>query len=240
MNKFKYKGNELNIFKYASNWKDYYFLLCKIYIGKKDNVLEVGAGIGTLTKLFLENLIVENWTALEPDKYNFSQLKKILLQIEKLAKFEIINSSIEDYLKTSKKYSIMIIADVLEHIKDDKSILLKLTKILKKNGKIIIFVPANMLLYSKFDKNIGHHRRYSKKELIKIVPPNMKIYDFKFIDSVGFFASLLNKFLINSGEPSLKQILFWDRYLIKLSKMIDKILNYKFGKNIFMLIKRIN
>ena len=144
---------------------------------------------------------------------------------------EIPNNKIEKNYDFKKKFSVIILADVLEHIYEDKKILFKLRGILEKNGVIIIFVPAHRMLFSKFDMQIGHFRRYSKKQIINIVPQKMRICELKFIDSIGFFASLFNKFFLKSSNPSLKQVNFWDKFLIPLSRIIDKLLIYKFGKN---------
>ena len=127
-------------------------------------------------------------------------------------------------------------ADVLEHLENDKEILDKLFKRLRLGGKVIIFVPACQFLFSDFDKKIGHFRRYSFDTLFNILPSNSKILDSKYIDSVGFFASLMNKLIMKESSPSLKQILFWDRIIVPLSKIFDKFFSFKFGKNIYLTI----
>jgi len=109
---------------------------------------------------------------------------------------------------------------------------------LNDRGKIIIFVPAHQFLYSVFDKKIGHYRRYNISSLNAILPTELKNISYKYIDSIGFFASLANKFLLKSPTPSLKQVLFWDRYLIPLSRIFDRLMGFRFGKNIYAIIYR--
>ena len=92
-------------------------------------------------------------------------------------------------MKVSKKFDVIILADVLEHLQNDKEILFELYKILNPKGRIIIFTPACQYLYSRFDKEIGHFRRYSFDTLENIIPNNSKILMMKYIDSFGFFAS---------------------------------------------------
>lgn len=239
MDKFTYTGNELDIFSKAKNWKSYYLFLAKKYLSNNEKVLEVGAGIGSITNLFLDNYKNLDWTAIEPDKKNFDKLNSRLQKLRsKGHKVIIENITLENLPTYKNKYSTIILADVLEHIEDDFSLLLKLSSMLKSNGKILIFVPAHQLLYSEFDKQIGHFRRYSKKSLINIVPPNLKINKINYIDSVGFFASLANKFFLKSANPSLSQIIFWDTYLVSFSRILDKFLRYSFGKNIFLVISK--
>ena len=235
---FKYTGSELEIFERAINWKDYYYELCAKFLQNNESVLEVGAGIGGLTKIYLRNRFYKKWTCIEPDKKNYKKLKKNLEIYSKKNNLEIINSSIEDYLKVSKKFDLIILADVLEHLQNDKEILFRLYKILNSKGRIILFTPACQYLYSKFDKEIGHFRRYSFETLENIIPNNSEILMLKYIDSFGFFASLTNKLIIKSATPSLKQILFWDRLIIPISKKLDYFFSYKFGKNIFMILSK--
>ena len=73
-------------------------------------------------------------------------------------KYSIINKY------TKKKFDLILLADVLEHIKDDKKIVNKLSKSLKNNGFILITVPSYKILFSKKDIILGHYRRYSKKK----------------------------------------------------------------------------
>jgi hypothetical protein len=37
---------------------------------------------------------------------------------------------------------------------------------LKKKGKLNLLVPAKKFAYTKLDKELGHHRRYEKQEII--------------------------------------------------------------------------
>ena len=50
--------------------------------------------------------------------------------------------------------------NVLEHIDDDEKALATLGEALTADGVLCLFVPAFELLYSDFDRRIGHHRRY--------------------------------------------------------------------------------
>ena len=38
---------------------------------------------------------------------------------------------------------------------------------LRDNGKLFLYVPANMILWTKLDDIVGHYRRYDKDSLKK-------------------------------------------------------------------------
>lgn len=66
-------------------------------------------------------------------------------------------------------YDYLAVFEVLEHIKDDKEALEKWSQLLKRDGRIIVSVPAKMKYYSYQDKASGHIRRYERDELVELL-----------------------------------------------------------------------
>ena len=49
-------------------------------------------------------------------------------------------------------------------------------------------MPAFNILFSKFDRDVGHFRRYNKKNLLEIFSKlDIDIKQLKYFDSMGFF-----------------------------------------------------
>ena len=107
------------------------------------------------------------------------------------------------------------------------------------NGILLIYVPACQFLYSDFDASIGHFRRYSSLTLNYVIPKSVRIETLKYFDSLGWFLSFANKLILRSSTPSLKQVLFWDRVVLPVSIFLDKIIGYRFGKDIFCVVKNV-
>ena len=59
--------------------------------------------------------------------------------------------------------------NVVEHIEDDKLALENCYKLLKPGGHVVILVPAYQSLYNRFDKELEHFRRYTKKTLKAVI-----------------------------------------------------------------------
>ena len=188
---------------------------------KVKGFFDFGSGIGT----FASNLRTKGYsiTCIEPDKLHCEILEQNGFSI-RAGLDEIPNDTI-DYL-----YSL----NVLEHIQEDQKILDQMYQKASKGGKIYIFVPAFSVLYSSFDKRVGHVRRYSQDDLLaKVKKAGFVIETTKYIDSIGFFAALVYKFLDNGkGELKLKQLLFYDRVVLPFSLAFDFIFSKFFGKNI--------
>lgn len=85
-----------------------------------------------------------------------------------------------------RRFDLIVMFDVLEHIEDDIAALLRLRAMLKPGGLIFVTVPALPWLWSKHDEIHHHKRRYSRRSLeqtlraARLVP-----------EKVGFFNSLL-------------------------------------------------
>ena len=223
-----YIGSELELFSHAKLWKQYWASKIRPLI--KGPVLEVGAGIGSNTKLLdiQDNL----WDQLEPDTNFYRQLKN---DSQQLSHCEAFHGILKNHPKTN--YQSIIYIDVLEHIEHDDEELKIAADKLKKGGKIIVLSPAHQSLMSNFDLNIGHFRRYNKKLLKDICPKNMSVQMQYYLDSVGLAASFAARF-VKSGNPTLKQILLWDRFMIPLSRLIDPLFFFSLGKTIITVYEK--
>jgi len=221
---YLYPGAELELFSYAINWKSYFKKHLIPYV--QGRVLEVGAGIGETSK-FLQNTKVSHWTYLEPDRRLFSDLVKKNCGSKS---DEFICGTTEDIKE--KNFDTILYIDVLEHIEDDLNELKFCSRLLAKNGRIIILSPAHNILFSQFDKSIGHFRRYNHKMLKNLEYKDLRLKQYIYLDSLGLFLNLCNKLILKKSIPNIKQILFWDRCIVPISKLLDPILGKKFGKTI--------
>lgn len=223
-----YPGKELEIFDKAVFWRKYIYFLVRKYL--KNGLLEVGAGIGSFTKNYKNNFT--NITLTELDKKNIKKLKKRF----KNSKIKILSKFTSEI---GKKFNTILYMNVLEHIKNDKKeINISLSK-LNKKGYLIILVPAHNELYTKFDKEIGHFRRYKINFFKKLKLKNSKIIKLQYLDCLGYFLYYLNKmFYKDEVYPSESKIFIWDKFFTPLTFFLDKFLNYKFGKNILCIIKK--
>ncbi|MCW5312704.1 methyltransferase type 12 [Nostoc sp. KVJ3] len=230
MSYFTYIGTELVLFAQATNWKNYVRILLKEYI--KGDVLEVGAGIGTNTHLLCHS-DYRTWLCLEPDTMLLNSLK-YSININGITNCSVLNGTI-DLLNKEQLFDSILYIDVLEHIDNDKEEVIKAFQHLKINGNLIILSPAHQWLFTPFDSAVGHYHRYSTSTLKAVLPDDIEIIKLGYLDCIGLLASLGNKLILKQSQATIKQITIWDKFMVPLSRIFDKILGYRFGKSILLI-----
>ena len=224
-----YPGLELENFDKAVIWRKYIYLLIKKYVS--NDVLEVGAGIGSFTKNYKKK--TRNLTLSEIDNSNFNFLTK---KFKDKNNIKVINSFTG---QISETFNTILHLNVLEHIEKDVEEINQALKKLKPNGHLIILVPAHNELYGKFDKAIGHIKRYKIDFFKSLKLDNAEVMELYYLDSLGYFLYYLNKiFFKEEIYPTKLKIFLWDKLFTPFSMILDKLLYYKFGKNVMCVIKK--
>ena len=224
-----YEGWELGFFDSSKNFRKYQFDLIKQFIF--GNVAEIGPGNGIVLELYLDHC--EKLDLFEPDKNLYSKLNNKFSDYRKIT---VINNELS---MSSNIYDVILYLDVLEHIEDYEKEILKAHKALKKGGYLVINVPAFQFLYSDFDKDVGHFKRYSKKDITDLVlKNNLKITRLNYYDTIGFLLSFLSKMISSNYKKNFeKKIKIWNS-LIPASRILDKIFISSFGKSLLIVIKK--
>ena len=222
-----YIGSELELFAAATNWKAYFSSALAPFIGAR--VLEIGAGIGNNIP-FLHTPAVRQWTSVEPDPDLARRIAERITLGELPESCRVLVGTIESIDETSRFNTVFYI-DVLEHIADDAAELNYAAGHLAPDGDLVVLAPAHQFLFSEFDAAIGHHRRYDAVSLTAVTPPRCRLRTCFMLDSVGFFASLANRFMLAADAVTPADRL-WGKVLIPVSRVLDNVTGHKFGKSI--------
>ena len=226
----KYLNEVLEFFDISDNYRSYQIELFGNYVGKE--ILEVGAGRGKIIEILAQNSEKE-FTLLELDK-NFFDILNNKFNSKNIKVLEERTQNIKE-----NKFDTIFYLDVIEHIEDDRFELDTAYNLLKKNGHLIIIVPAFQILFSKFDQKVGHFRRY-RKEFFKRYSDekNLKIKKLVYFDFLGFFIILFSKLLnLTNSKKTTLGIKIWN-FLIPLSRLIDKITFHSIGKSIVCIYEK--
>ena len=68
-----------------------------------------------------------------------------------------------------KNIHVVALLDVIEHIEEDKPFLASIVEKMDEGAKLVITVPAHNMFWSTWDAQLGHHRRYNRKQLLSLL-----------------------------------------------------------------------
>ncbi|MEL6473946.1 MAG: class I SAM-dependent methyltransferase [Pseudomonadota bacterium] len=223
-----YIGDELELFKHATNWKSYFASKLKPSIG--GDVAEVGAGLGGTTATLCSG-DEPTWLCLEPDSNLADQISK-KVDDGQLPGNVSVRAATLAATEPGPRFDTILYVDVLEHIEADAAEVALAVDRLKPGGKLVVLSPAHQALFSPFDARIGHFRRYSKSSLSALTPPTATLDRLFYLDSIGLLASAANKVLLNQAEPKLSQIQVWDKAMVPVSRVVDPLIFGSLGKTV--------
>jgi SAM-dependent methyltransferase len=228
MTPYRYIGEELDVFAHAHNWKTY--LRSAIGGHLTGDVLEVGAGIGATTRVFCDGR-QRSWTCLEPDPHLAARLERSLAEQPMAVVPRVTVGALTD-LPRERSFDTILYIDVLEHIEDDRVELERAAALLKPNGAVVVLSPAHQELYTAFDANIGHFRRYNRPMFRALTPRGTILETLRYLDSTGLLLSTANRLFLRSGNPTIAQVRLWDRFFVAASRLIDPLFGYRVGKSL--------
>ena len=184
----------LNQFKFKKTSFTLFLEKIKNHLNKNCTVLEIGAYYGVLGKLIQP--LVKEYTGLELSKHASDYSKNN-------SNLNIINQSIEEYSKNNKKYDIIIMTDVIEHLDKPFELLSLIEKSLNKNGKLILSTFNFDSLFSKImGKNypwiIPMHKYYFSNTTLKnaLTESKLELFDIQNDTRIISLEYLLQKFNI--------------------------------------------
>lgn len=233
MTDFKYEGKDLEAMSFAKNYHAWILDIFKKFLGSK--VAEVGVGSGDFSSLLLK-LPIKELTAIEPSKKMFNKHVEIIGDDIRIKRHNAFFSDIKDRYKNY--FDSMIYVNVMEHIENDSTELTHIYNSLKQGGNVCIFVPALSWLYSRYDKSIGHFRRYHKKELVnKLEKAGFEITHVQYFDILGILPWFIVCKLL-SKEPNSKNVSVYDKFVVPIAKIIETIFPIPIGKNLLVVAKK--
>ena len=140
--------------------------------------------------------------------------------------------------KFKTHFDSIIYVNVLEHIKNDENELIEVYKALTNGGHALIFVPAIPLLYSKFDKNIGHFRRYYKNDLVQLAQKiGFNIKKAKYFDFAGIIPWYIF-FVLFKQQLTRDRVSLYDQWAVPVIQKIERLVIPPVGKNLLLVLQK--
>ena len=202
----------------------------------KGEILEIGSGIGNISRLVISEghcitLSDYNEEYCEILKNEFSATKNVreILSIDLL--HPDFNNKYDAY---REKFDSIFLLNVIEHIKEDDMAVKNCRYLLRQAGHLILLAPAYSWLYSSFDKQLGHFRRYTLRSLGELLKGNnFNILSGSYFNFAGIGGWLLFGKILNQKKLSSREMSAFNR-IVPIAKLIDKLFAKKSGLSIIV------
>lgn len=129
-------------------------------------VLEIGAGIGTLTSQCLPR---EAYVASDINHHYLAYLRNLAVGKPYLQIRRLDLTDADGFEDLAGSFDTVICLNVLEHIPDDLQGLKNLFTALEPGGTAVVLVPQGQHLYGSLDRVLGHVRRYSRRDIESVM-----------------------------------------------------------------------
>ena len=124
-------------------------------------VVEIGCGNGLVQRQMEDHYGI----ATDGFDLNLGALRRSVVRRSNLFYYDITELRPE----FQEAYDLVILFDVLEHIEGEIEFLEAVSFCLKRGGFLLINVPALQTLYSAYDREAGHLRRYTISSLRRVL-----------------------------------------------------------------------
>lgn len=222
---------------FARKYHAWIFEEIQPYLGER--IVEVGAGIGSFSKLLLSDR--PRWIGLVEPSEMCERLAASVAEWRKSTDISVYRSTFREVAESieAQKPESIVYVNVLEHVADDRMELESMYRALPRNGRIVIFVPALPWLYGALDRRLGHYRRYRKTELEAACRSiGFTIVHSRYFDLAGVVGWWLKYKVLRSESLEGGVVDFYDRYVVPISKKIESAFAPPIGKNVLLVARK--
>jgi len=130
------------------------------YLG--DRVLEVGAGIATLTSQFIPR---ELYVATDSNPHCLRYLQSFSIGKPYLHVHHMNPNDAEHFDGLQEKFDTALVVNILDRVEDDQTVLRNVWSALQPGGRALVFVPQNPHLFGELDTTLRRRERYTRAKL---------------------------------------------------------------------------
>ncbi|MEM7236054.1 MAG: class I SAM-dependent methyltransferase [Planctomycetota bacterium] len=204
-------------------------------------VLEVGCGIGNITRLILETQGVEHVHGIDMDPAYVARLLDELPE----DRCSATACSVEEFQTpdfheaADQSFDAIVCSNVLEHIEDDFAAMRNFRRMLRPGGHALILVPAHPWLFCGLDSNLSHFRRYTKDRFRHLAREcGVELVSMRHFNPVGIAGWWLNGKVLGREVLPAGQMRTYAKFAIPISALIDRLNPFPLGISLIGCFRR--
>jgi SAM-dependent methyltransferase len=195
------------------------------YLG--DDPLEIGSGLGDYARTWLDDGLAKVTVSdLDPHRL---QLLRERFAADPRASVE----QIDVFTAAPARHSSAVAVNVLEHIQDDSGALSGMARLVAPGGVVAVFVPAFPFAMSRFDREVGHFRRYRAASLSQAFETaGLRVERLHYVNAPGLFAWFAGMRLLRMTPQDGVTVRLWDRFVVPVARAVEGRVRPPFGQSL--------
>lgn len=201
------------------------------WVGQR--VLEIGAGVGTMSALLLDR---ERLVLSDINPHYIERLRARFGGQEQVRVVPLRLPATNGDL-VAERLDTIICLNVLEHVRDDELSLATMFQLLQPGGRLVLLVPSLPVIYGTLDRALGHFRRYTPSELRRKYAiagfwmRHLEYFNLAGVPGWWFTGRVLKRELIPTGS------LRWYDALVPLFRL-ERFLPWRLGQSLIAVGER--
>jgi SAM-dependent methyltransferase len=147
----------------------------------------------------------------------------------------VFAGTLDDYIAAHGTACVdtIVSSNVIEHIEDDVACLRAMHDLLRPGGAVGLYVPARPELYGSLDEAVGHHRRYTRKELAdKLTSAGFRVETVKYRNLVGVLPWLITGRILRKQKVGNASLRLFDRVVFPICRRLEDLFPPRYGLNL--------
>lgn len=204
--------------------------LARPYLG--DDPLELGSGHGDYAQLWLDDGVPR----ISLTEVDAERRATLVRRFSADPRVRVQNLDLESV--ASAQHSAMVSFNVLEHIEDDGAALSTARTLVRPGGYVVHLVPAFPALMSRFDREIGHFRRYRRTSLrTAATDAGLEVLACHHVNAPGLVAWFVMMRLLRGRPTDGLALRLWDRLVIPVARRLESKAHAPFGQSLLLIAR---
>jgi SAM-dependent methyltransferase len=214
----------------AVNYRSWLVALTLPHLGRR--AIEIGSGTGDYAAAYADAGV--QITASEADPVRLSALHSRFAGRSRVDVRELCAP-----IDVDDDYDAAVALNVLEHIPDDVAALRSFARLVRPGGAVVLIVPAFPIGMSKFDRAIGHQRRYRKTTLRDALDnAGLRTELLRHVNAPGLLAWTVGMRLLRMRPQAGPVLRVWDSRVIPIVQRREARKEPRFGQSILAVARR--
>lgn len=215
----------------AVNYNRWLASLAAPWLG--DDPLEIGSGHGDSAAVLADAGV--SLTCSEADPARLAVLRDRFADHERVAVRELTVP-----IRESGTHSAVVAFNVLEHIEDDVEALRDFARLVRTGGRVVLIVPAFPVAMSRFDREIGHYRRYRVSTMdAALRGAGLRPVTVHYVNAIGLLGWLVMVKALRGRPGEGFPLRVFDRLVVPVERRVEARFRPPFGQSVFAVAEKI-